>query len=415
MKLVRTILLLSLLASPLVAQDTAAYVSRLTAQAGPTSVLLTWKDAEGWVDAKYEIWRSDKEIVKDSLPQSKLLATVNAGVEAYEDTAVTSPSFYLVLLKDSAGSRKGFYIPYRNKTTVAVKPDGSVAAAPAKVRVGAVTYANPQVLVPFQATPSDRKLVVFRRASPITSLTDLKDSTLLGNTTGAQSPYRDTPAPGLEFYYAVLDAQAFSDGKPEAFQADNATSRPAGFPLVALPSTVKDSSLDATLRPVIDPSTRALPLPRLQVGSEPDSGSPLPPSGYEPVASRVLSPETQAVLKRWTKISSRDQTAFPAPVVLPEERSASQEGANRYLVQIQKAYLEPKDWKGAADALGTVLKLTLDPKTEARARFYLGEALGYLKDYKGSFVEFLSARAAYPEETTPFLETLFTLLGSAED
>ena len=120
------------------AQDTAPYVSRLTAQAGSQSVLLTWKDAEGYPTAQYEIWRSDKEIVKDSLPKAKLLATVKAGVEAYEDTTVSTPSFYLVLLKDSAGNRKGFYIPYRNKTTEAVKPEGTspTSSAPGISSVG---------------------------------------------------------------------------------------------------------------------------------------------------------------------------------------------------------------------------------------------------------------------------------------
>ncbi|HTH12921.1 MAG TPA: hypothetical protein VMB23_00900, partial [Spirochaetia bacterium] len=149
MKSLRSILIVALvaLAGPLAAQDAAAYVSRLTAQPGPTSVLLTWKDAEGYDGAVYEVWRSEKEILKDSLPQAKLLATVKAGVEAYEDTTVTNPSFYLVLLKDANGNRKGYFIPFRNKTTTAVKPLGSGPAATATVKVGSVTYASPQVLV----------------------------------------------------------------------------------------------------------------------------------------------------------------------------------------------------------------------------------------------------------------------------
>ena len=138
-------------------------------------------------------------------------------------------------------------------------------------------------------------------------------------------------------------------------------------------------------------------------------------TAYEPVVAQPLPPETESVLRKWTKTSPGSNSVMPQPVVLPEERSATQEGAGRYLVQIQKAYLDPKDWKGAIGALETVLKLTLDARTEARARFYLGEARANLKDYRRSFLEFLAARDAYPVETKPFLESLFNLLEASPD
>jgi TolA-binding protein len=80
------------------------------------------------------------------------------------------------------------------------------------------------------------------------------------------------------------------------------------------------------------------------------------------------------------------------------------------LVQIQKAYLQPRDWKGAQNALETVLKLALDERTQARARFYLGLSLARQGDYQPAFLEFLAARDAYPEEATPFIEALFSRL-----
>ena len=416
MKLVRSALFLLLLGTvvPLIGQE-AAYVSRLTAQAASQSVLLTWKDAPGFPGAQYEVWRSNKEIVKENLSQAKLLATVASGVEAYEDKAVGEPSFYLVLLKDRSGNRKGFFIPYRNKTTVAVKPDGSVPTPAAVVKVGTVSYASPQIVVPFQASPPDKKLVVFRRTSPIETLADLRDSTQLGNTTGAASEYRDTPPPGLDFYYAIVDAQAFADNRADTIQAANSTDQAAGFPLVELPKDIQDESLDPSLRPDLDSPSRSLPLPLLQVGSEPDSGTPLVPPAYEPVSALPLSEATQAALRKVAKDTSSGEAALPAPVVLPEERSAAQQGAAKYLVEIQKSYLQPKDWKGAIDALETVLKLTLDNRTEARARFYLGEARAYRKDYRLAFVEFLAARDVYQEETKPFLEALFSLLAATQD
>jgi TolA-binding protein len=133
------------------------------------------------------------------------------------------------------------------------------------------------------------------------------------------------------------------------------------------------------------------------------------------VASKALPPEADGELKKWSRASISAGPALPAPKVLPEERSAAEEGAGRYLVQIQKSYMEPKDWKGAVEALETLLKLSLDTRTEARARYYLGEAWANLKDYRRAFVEFLAARDAYPAETRPFLEALFILLEATPD
>jgi len=403
------VLVLAVTAPAVWGQD-APYPTRLTAQASPRGVMLTWKDAPGFAGARYEIWRSSKEIVKDGLSDAQLLGTVAAGVEAFEDTTAVGPSYYLILMRDAAGSRQEFYVPYKNKTLDAARPADTGVQAAAAVRVGTVAYAPPQVVIPFTAVPQDRKLTVFRRAAPIASLADLKDATPLGNTTGAQTPFRDTPPPGLDFYYAVVDAQAFANGAADALGPENATASAAGFPLIEAP----DTGIDAALRPDTAANERALPLPLLKVESAPESGAPLAPAGYTPITPAPLTPEAAAALRQWAKTSTAGQ-GLPAPVTLPEERAAARDGASKYLVQILRAYLEPRDWKGAADALRTVLRLTLDARTAARAHFYLGEALGYQNDYKNAFVEILSARDAYPDETRPFLDALLNLLASTPD
>lgn len=397
---------------PLGAQE-APYVSRLTAQPGPTSVLLTWKDPAGWEGESYEVWRSDQEIVKDTLAQAQRIAAVPRGTEAFEDTAVPRPSFYLVLVKDASGNLQKYFIPYRNKTTEAVGPQAAAPALTARIKMGPVEYANPQIVLSFRADPADRRLVVFRKAGPFGSFADLKDATVLGQTTGAQGPWKDTPSPGLEFYYAVVDAQAFADGQSEALTPDNVTDSPAGFPLVKVTAD-PSVSVDPKLRPGTAPGSRTLPLPRLRVAEEPDSGAPLVAPGYEPVAPQPLPAAARSALTKWSTPAASVPVRLPALQVLPEERSAVQTGAGRYLVQIQKAYLDPQDWKGAQGALEAVLKLPLDSRTESRARYYLGEALAFQKDYKQAFVEFLAARNDYPAETKPFLEGLLSLLGATK-
>ncbi len=283
------------------------------------------------------------------------------------------------------------------------------------MKVGVIVYANPQIQVPFEAFPPDKKLAVFRRTSPLRSAADLKDSTQLGFTTGAAAPFRDTPPPGLQFYYAIVDAQAYADGRADAFLPANTTDQAVGFPLVALPQEVLDATPDPSLRPKVTDSTRDLPLPLLRVAAEPDSGTPLVPTAYQPVAPRPLPEGSQNALRKVARGTTAPAPAFPPLWIFPEERSGTQEGAAKYLEEIQRAYLQPQDWKGAVDALTNVLKLTLDAKTEARARFYLGEARGSLKDYRRAFLEFLEARSVYPDETGPYIESLFSLLASESD
>ncbi|MEI8095009.1 MAG: hypothetical protein WCG80_12420 [Spirochaetales bacterium] len=402
--------LLTLAATAVAAQESPAYVTKLDATVGVGHIQLTWKDADGWAGAKYEIWRSEKELVRDSLPSAKLVGTVDSGVMAFDDTTVTGPSFYLVLLKDTSGTRRSFYIPGRNKTSTALTPIAANPKATAVIRNLAVTLSGKNLLLAFQAIPADRKLNLYRTTTPVKSVADLKGATLLGQTTGTKSPWVDTPAPGLEFYYTVVDALAYTEGAADAFASQNTTDSAYGFALVAGAESAASTAIAADLRPVLDQSLRPLPLPLMSLSLDPVSGEPMarPPATLS--SPLLLAPATEKVLSAWARGGKTTTLPLPLPVVLPEEKLKNLTGSPKLLAQVIQSYFLQKDWTSSSEQLALLAKLELSTEVAARVSFYRGQAYAMQKSYRLAFLEFLSAKDALPKETQPWLDSLFTLL-----
>jgi hypothetical protein len=411
----RTGFLLLLLAATLGAQEGPAYVTKLDVTASVGHVILTWKDADGYPGAKYEIWRSATELVRDSLPSAEQLGTVASGIMTFDDATSKAPSYYLVLLKDADGTRRSFYIPGRNKTSTAVAPGSLNPKATAMITNLNVTLSGKTLQVAFRALPAERKLNIYRTTVPVKSLADLKLATLLGQTTGAKPLWVDTPPPGLDFYYTVLDAVAFTEGAPDVLGPQNTTEFPAGFPLVKVATPDESTTpLSEDLRPMIDASLRPLPLPRLSLVNDPVTGQALamPTLATAPAAS--LSESTEKVLSAWTRVT-KPFKPFPVALVLADEKSATATGSQKMLNQIIASYFLQKDWKTTVEQLSLLLKLELSAELESRVHFYLGQALAAQKSYRLAFLEILSVRNDYRFETTPMLDSLFTLLPSVQD
>ena len=405
---------LLVLASGLSAQEGPAYITRLDATLVSGHVHLTWKDADGFTGAKYEVWRSAKEIVKDSFSSAQLLATVPAGVMQYDDLTVSTPAFYLVLLKDSEGARRSFFIPDRNKTTSALGPVPVDSKAPAIVSDLTVALSGKNLQLSFRSVPPEKKVAIYRTTSPVKSLTNLKDATLLGTTTGTKSPWVDTPPPGLDFYYSVVDASALANNTAGAFTSANTTELAYGFPLVKVSEATQSAALSASLRPAIDLSLRPLPVPKLTFFNDPVTGQAMAsqPATQSPVK---VNTETEKVLSAWTKGMKEVPIAFPAPRTLPEEIAKGPTGNQKLLSQAVQAYFLQKDWKSTVELLNQMLNLDLEARLEARAHFYLGQSLAAQKSYRLAFLELLSARTQYRTEVQDMIDSLFTLLPPSGD
>ena len=405
---------LLVLASGLSGQEGQAYITKLDANLVAGHVRLTWKDAVGFTGAKYEIWRSPNEIAKDSLPSAQLLSTVAAGVMQFDDLTVSAPSYYLVLLKDADGNRRNFFIPDRNKTTSALGPAAADPKAPATVSGLTVTLSGKTLQISFRSVPAEKKVSIYRTTIPVKSLTNLKDATLLGSTTGSKSPWVDSPPPGLDFYYSVVDASALASNTAGAFSSANTTEIAYGFPLVKVSEATQTAALSAALRPAIDQSLRPLPVPKLTFFNDPVTGQVMATQPATQSPAKV-SPETEKVLSAWTKGVKVATIAFPAPRTLAEESAKGPTGNQKLLSQTVQAYFLQKDWKSSVDLLNQMLTLDLEAGLEARVHFYLGQSLAGQKSYRKAFLELLAARTMYRVEVQDMIDSLFTLLPSSKD
>lgn len=402
--------LLLIAAVPCAGQDSAPYVSKLKAMNDGKKILLTWKDAENAPGAVYEIFRSSIEIVKENFSSARSLGKVNTGIQQFEDLTSEGKVFYLVLMIDKSGKRMEVFLPYRNKTVTPLSITDELYSDTARIASLSAAPLGKQILVSFNSEPGDRKMVVFRSTSKIASLTDLKAAVMVGQIPGLQSPFRDSPPPGVDYYYTVLDAQAFAEGAADAFTPQNTLAQPVSLPLLTLTPQAQKDQLSADLRPTLDSRLRPLPLPQLIVEKDPVTGSNLPPTALVPQPPRPLSDQVQRVLTLISKGSEYGAKPLPDLVILPEEKVQNPQGQQKVLSQIILSYFAGKEWVAARQQLNVLQTQIIEEKTGARIHFYLGQCLANSKDFKQAVLEFLLAEKYYDSECSPFLDSLLSQL-----
>ena len=192
------------------------FVSRLKAQASAESVLLTWRNPKGPAAAKL-VYRHIEEIRPQTLDAATLVARLDAEVDRFEDRPPeASPYYYAVLLEGAQGKRYDLLIDFRNKTSQPVQ----LAAGPAEEDLAAsITQLQAQVVedsvrLVFRSSRPQRELLLFRSAAPISAAQQLLEADAQVTLGAGVQEYTDYPIPGVEAYYAVLDAGLFKAGRP---------------------------------------------------------------------------------------------------------------------------------------------------------------------------------------------------------
>jgi hypothetical protein len=408
-------LLLLLPLPPLQAQTKtevfAPFVSRLQAQAQESSILLTWKTSRD-VQSPRHLYRHTEEINQDNFDRAVYLGELPADVNAYEDLPSGRESyFYAVLLEDAGGNIYEIFIPFRNITSrgVAVQtlpPEDLLAARVTELRA---RVEGDAVLISFQVSKPDRELLLFRSNSALVEPRDLL---------GAQHPvvleansggYRDYPIPGVDVFYAVIDAGLYKIGKAALVPGTNSLTAP-----VRLPAGGGRVGL-----PAAGPELRPTPLPYLLLASGVESGQELSvaPAFLFPQERLTLDPAAGAALANLLAgLPARG--APPRPVdLLPEDRPSGGAGpelpGESVLQAILAAHLARGEYQRAAAQLSDFLRLSRPRSLENRARFYLGQAFYFLGRYKEACFEFLAVRDAYYQDVQPWLDACLLELETA--
>lgn len=406
------VVLFSLLVAilPVAGQDSAPYVSRLKAENEGKRILVTWKDAESSQGAVYQVYRSNAEITKDNFTSARMMGSVASGIQQFADKSPEGRVFYLVLLVDKSGKLMEYFLPYRNKTVTPISLSDESYSDTVRIAGLSASPLGKQILVSFNSEPGDKKMAVFRSTKKISTLTDLKDAAMVGQVTGFQAPFRDTPPPGVDYFYTVLDAQAFAEGATDVFTPLNTLGSPVSLPLLTLPEQKQKDQLEKNLRPTLDPGLRPLPLPKLVVEKDPVTGSNLPPTALVPQSPRPLGEQTRKILTQISKGSEYGPKPLPELRILPEEKSPDPQGLQKDLSRIVLSYFAGKEWESSKQQLGVIQTQIANEKMAARIHFYQGQCLAYTQDFKRAVLEFLLAQKEYNQECTPFLDSLLTQL-----
>jgi len=373
------------------------FVSKLKAKAVDSHILLSWRNPKN-LQGFSLLYRHSEEIGRENLDQAQLLARLAPGRESYEDTPPEVRSYYYaVLIEDSAGKVHELFVPFRNKTSESVRisahsPEESV---PSRIVDIQAMIVEDSIQVMFESSNLDRDLLLFRSNTPMRSTEDLLEALAPIQIEAGATRFTDYPIPGVEVYYAVIDAEVFKLGKQEIIAGRNSTDRPVSVPLeagrVALP-------------PAEPQARRAVILPYLQLRADSSERFALPQ------AVRQLEPQTQAAIARILSDAPPVLARPSSVVILPEDKGTLAAGESASLQKILRENLLAGDYQGAESKLHGFLNLRRSEYTEARVRFYLAQAYYFQGLYEEALLEFVLAQDELYAPVQPWLESCFRRL-----
>jgi hypothetical protein len=416
----------------------APFVSRLRAAAAGALVDLTWRPSPD-VTATLHVYRSSAEITAASFELAERIATLRGDTTAYRDIPdAPGAFFYAVLLETADGGLYETFIPFRNQTSRAalVEREPTVEELAAVVTELTATTADQAIVVRFVASRPGRDLLVFRGEQPLLSSIDLLSAAAPRTVSSSERTLADPVPPG-EFYYAVVDAELFKLGRVDLVPGSNTTAAPVRVlpPRIAIATpAVATATAASAPAPAAAPAQpppaarRQAPLPFLQIaeGVAIDAGAlstdpvlnVLPVVILESAARDIrLTSQTLAILEQLLPgetAAAAQAAAAPSVVeVLPADASISS-GREDYALQavVHQDLLEG-DLAGAAQKFRDYLSIRRSPATEARAHFYLGQALYFQGLLREGILEFLLAEELYPDATAWIDATLAALARDA--
>lgn len=378
------------------------YVSRLKAVVDGSRITLTWRDKKD-VSGVNLIYRYVEKINKNNYSAAELIGRVNQGVQTYEDYPPSKDNYYYsVLIQDDTGLIHTVFISFRNVTNIGVAVERLVTEEDLAATITEIETAvsDDSVVVSFSVDRTDRDLLIFRSNAPLSAADELLEAVSPVTVEGSVRQYRDFPIPGIDYYYAVVDAGLFRVGNAYISPEDNSTTTPISIPVdverIGLPELT---------------SVRPIPLPFLQISSGVESGNRLIPS------LPFAFPEKKSVAPATVKAIARivDKISLPQPPpselsILPPEKEKIV-GDEKFTLQmiVQQSLMNNK-LKETERLLLEFMNLHHPANVEARAHFYLGQVYYFQSKVREALMQFLQVRDHYIKEVRPWIDACFDKL-----
>ncbi|MDR1950565.1 MAG: hypothetical protein LBQ38_14340 [Spirochaetaceae bacterium] len=378
----------------------APFISRLRAEVKNNLIRLSWTDSSDARGPVY-IYRS-KTPFDNAHPYSRIRPVeVPYGAQSYiDEIEETGIWHYFLSSSDETGKKYEVFIPYTNTIDVSVDSLTDLTEGMGTARTAwppiespifslAAAVEGDGVAITYRMTEGIKDTVLYRSVEPITHTADLLKAVIVES--GTQSPYTDYPVPGISYYYAVITEEELLSGTVGIFPGYNSTLTP-----VEVPAGRYRVGLGDSLRTV-----RSIPLPLISVnaissGAAGQVDLPVPvPLSRE--ASRALA-SIRPSQRPTTQKSRKPPRAFSQDLRAP---AGGEESTLRSIVQ---GPFMKWEWEKTREELLRYLSLPRSETSEARARFYLGQAYYYTQDIREALFEFLMIQSQYPEEANEWIQ-----------
>jgi hypothetical protein len=389
--------------------DFMPHVSGIRAESRNNLIRISWVDSPEARGPVY-IYRSARPF-RGSIPPNSRPVVVRYGEQSFiDDTDDMENLYYYVVASDTSGRRFDTILPQINSTNVnlaaspsaGASPPSSATASPEEKPVQKIDERQvvgvsnlrarqdgDRVIITFDIFGPRKNAVLYRSIQPLRQPYDLLNAVIVQS--GVTSPFVDSPVPGLSWYYAVIFEDEVAVGNVGIRVGGNATSSAVIIP--------DDGIMERPLRPI--------PLPVMTTSNAMPEGYYLSERpGFIP-----MSGQTQRMIET-SKVPPPSPPALKNPRVFAVDLQAPTGGEESALFQIVKEYFEKRDWEGSRLSLLQYLSLPRSKDVEARARFYLGQALYFTGDYKGALFEFLSIKSLHPIEANIWIDAILTAMVS---
>ncbi len=391
--------------SPASPETTTVFVTRLKAEPVDFQVKLTWVDSPD-LTGTCIIYRSDVEISSQTLDKAVVAGSVKTGTGSFIDTPPARGAwFYAVLIRDTAGNLYSLLVPFRNKTSAPVSPqttapENQLAAQVTGIRAVPTTQGD-SIEVTFAVSNRSRDLLMFWGPKAFTRPEDLLQATKTSPLDPGTTHYVLPVLPGIDYWFAVLDAGLFKLGQAPLAKGANTTAYP-----VQLQVTTSHGL------PAVPPaSRRGIPLPSLAIIRGVQTGQAI---GGTDVAGlpepQPVSDDTRKAIETIRKELPALRDQAPKPEVLPSDATPTPGGELARLQDIVQGPFQGGDWAGAQGRLLDFLSLPRKADLADRASFYLGQVYYFQGRTRDALLEFLSAQDTFYQETGRWIDACFKAL-----
>jgi len=360
------------------------HVSQIRAESRNNLVRISWVDSPDLRGPVY-IYRSARPFT-GSVPANIRPITVRYGMQYYiDDVEDMTAIFYFIAASDVSGQRYEMIVPNVNSINVnLLEPEAPVVQPPPPAAVtepAGILIARQdgeRVVLNYRSTSPWRNPVLYRSAQPVRQPQDLLNAVLVHS--GVVFPFIDLPVPGTAWYYTVVYEDEITSGNLNIRPGVNSTT----YALAAFGGAAEER----TIRPT--------PLPNLTLNDIHAQRMPLGAESINILNSFPAQEKAGLELRR--------------PRVFAVDLDAPAGGEESALFQILKDYFEPFDWEGSRVNLQSYLSQPRSNDVEARARFYLGQALYFTGHYREALFEFLTVRSLHPNEANAWIEAVLSAM-----